>query len=628
MSATNDLPTRPTKPGNESRRWELLLLFSSLIAVSLYAAAAYHETTLAPWRGYQHEYRSMLIADATNLRSRQAAESFKIRYYQSYLPELGRVDRCTTCHLGVENPAMKDAKEPLKTHPGDLLLHHPADRFGCTICHGGRGRATEAREAHGEDPHRPEPMRRGAMLQVACAQCHSDPELPGMSVYNLSRKLVTEKGCLACHALRGTGATLRSVSIIQGPDLTEQAGKHDFQWQVEHFLDPEKKSPGSKMPNFGFRQEEAEALAYLMMSFTGESPAHGYIPPPTAGSETGTQPPLLPEQLGANIDPDAAEGYVGSDVCRSCHSALNPGLGHTWQNSKMANAYEAISDVADNEICLPCHTTGHNPDTNAFVEPNVGCEACHGPGKDYVTDVLAGNLKQHKDQANANVLEPDRCLSCHQSMHVPTEKHEEIIRAAHAAPAEHAESSEEAAEEAAEEEEEEEKEALTEEEVLEYLEELGAKMDSQGAPGYVGSEPCLFCHTSLDPEVIEHWQNSKKANTFEAVSEVADHEVCLPCHTTGYNPDTNAFTEPNVGCEACHGPGRVCCIDAVNERRAEHAELANPNSQDKNLCVGCHRVHVPRERHQEIMRDQEVIRLSTRRQTHPRVFDLAEGDFR
>jgi hypothetical protein len=30
---------------------------------------------------------------------------------------------------------------------------------------------------------------------------------------------------------------------------------------------------------------------------------------------------------------------------------------------------------------------------------------------------------------------------------------------------------------------------------------------------------------------------------------------CAGCHTTGYNPTTRGFSELNIGCEACHGPG-------------------------------------------------------------------------
>ena len=63
------------------------------------------------------------------------------------LTGLQRVDRCTTCHLGVDDPTMKNAPEPFRYHEG--LGPHIPSRFGCTICHGGQGLATTKEEAHG-----------------------------------------------------------------------------------------------------------------------------------------------------------------------------------------------------------------------------------------------------------------------------------------------------------------------------------------------------------------------------------------------------------------------------------------------------------------------------------------------
>ena len=48
-----------------------------------------------------------------------------------------RIDRCKTCHLGIDNPDYADAEQPFSTHP-DLDLYvgaesvHPRDDFGCT----------------------------------------------------------------------------------------------------------------------------------------------------------------------------------------------------------------------------------------------------------------------------------------------------------------------------------------------------------------------------------------------------------------------------------------------------------------------------------------------------------------
>ena len=78
---------------------------------------------------------------------------------QIWLADLGRVDRCTTCHLGIDDPVFANAAQPFRTHPGTWLTTHPADRFGCTICHDGEGQATDYRSA----AHAPQPFVLRAM---------------------------------------------------------------------------------------------------------------------------------------------------------------------------------------------------------------------------------------------------------------------------------------------------------------------------------------------------------------------------------------------------------------------------------------------------------------------------------
>ncbi len=66
--------------------------------------------------------------------------------------DIQQVDRCETCHLGVDKPSYtaSDVPREFRTHPRrDLLLaSHPTDKFGCTSCHQGQGRATNSADAH------------------------------------------------------------------------------------------------------------------------------------------------------------------------------------------------------------------------------------------------------------------------------------------------------------------------------------------------------------------------------------------------------------------------------------------------------------------------------------------------
>lgn len=56
-------------------------------------------------------------------------------------------------------------------------------------------------------------------------------------------------------------------------------------------------------------------------------------------------------------------------------------------------------------ICGPCHLTGLDKSTLEFSELGVGCEACHGPGKQHVTDSAKDSIKALKGQ--------NACEGCH-----------------------------------------------------------------------------------------------------------------------------------------------------------------------------------------------------------------------
>jgi cytochrome c2 len=58
------------------------------------------------------------------------------------------VDRCQTCHMGIDSGNYTDSKLPrqFRSHPfrKTLFTSHPVEKFGCTPCHQGQGRATDA----------------------------------------------------------------------------------------------------------------------------------------------------------------------------------------------------------------------------------------------------------------------------------------------------------------------------------------------------------------------------------------------------------------------------------------------------------------------------------------------------
>ncbi|MCC7535946.1 MAG: c-type cytochrome [Deltaproteobacteria bacterium] len=66
------------------------------------------------------------------------------------------VDRCSTCHMGADSANYTSPSVPrqFRTHPARewILASHPVERFGCTSCHQGQGRATEEWYAHSPTP--------------------------------------------------------------------------------------------------------------------------------------------------------------------------------------------------------------------------------------------------------------------------------------------------------------------------------------------------------------------------------------------------------------------------------------------------------------------------------------------
>lgn len=305
---------------------KVVLLVSSLSSILLLAFAAYQENRGGEWRETQKAYRALLLRTAETEGARRVAGAFSIEYRQAYLRELGRVDRCGTCHIGIANPAMIDADQPFRRHPGDLLTHHPEDAFGCTICHQGQGRATTKEGAHGWRadgglvPNVETPLLSGQAVYTSCGRCHYELDLfggrtewhkwsvatsvsertrprieedalraslPGAAALAEGKTLVLERGCLGCHKYRGGGGEL-------GPDLTFIGDKsvHDFgfahvkgghtleQWHYEHFLEPERVSPGTVMPAMGFTPRQARSLALYMMSLHRKTAPVSHVPSP------------------------------------------------------------------------------------------------------------------------------------------------------------------------------------------------------------------------------------------------------------------------------------------------------------------------------------------------------------
>lgn len=138
-------------------------------------------------------------------------ENFKVDIKQINVPEYNLVDRCESCHVGIREPVVLRAKDmggerAFTSHPDKALLKiHDPDRFGCTPCHNGNGRATTSVEkAHGQYEHWLWPMYAKEDTDAGCVQCHvSDIVLDHGDKLNYGREMYMERGCMGCHRYEG-----------------------------------------------------------------------------------------------------------------------------------------------------------------------------------------------------------------------------------------------------------------------------------------------------------------------------------------------------------------------------------------------------------------------------------------
>ena len=194
------------------RRLPQFFFVLSLMALVLMLAAIWQAGTPA-WKTYQQEFHRLETVGEPNAAAKSAVMNASLEIRQQLLPGLHRVDRCTTCHLGVEDPTMKSASQPYTYHP-NLAPHVPA-KFGCTICHGGQGLATDKVNAHGKVSFWQEPVLPREYIRASCGRCHKEGDVPGVPELTEGRRLFETQGCRGCHKLNGVGGSI-------GPDLTEE----------------------------------------------------------------------------------------------------------------------------------------------------------------------------------------------------------------------------------------------------------------------------------------------------------------------------------------------------------------------------------------------------------------------
>jgi YVTN family beta-propeller protein len=300
--------------------------------------------------------------------------------------------------------------------------------------------------------------------------------------------------------------------------------------------------------------------------------------------------------------------YVGSRACGACHAGKGMGNQYgLWLHSKHSAAYAALARPESKQIveisglrqvpqeaaiCLGCHATAYNAEAwekdDAFrTEEGVQCEACHGPGSEYMSEAV---MRNPQEAMKAGLRMPDErfCMGCHieKGSHVAVLKSPTIdmkqatMQRAHPLP----------------------KAGRSMGKMPAFPPPAGA--DPSGHK-YVGAAVCGSCHKG---EMMGHqysvWRMGPHARAWSVLSTPAAYEQaakkgvagdpqsapeCLKCHSTGFGAAHTASStvDEGVTCEACHGPGSDYMFDAImrDKRGAMQAGLKSPRAE---TCLGCH----------------------------------------
>ncbi|MBI2220137.1 MAG: c-type cytochrome [Acidobacteria bacterium] len=296
-------------------------------------------TAFFAWSDRQHDYKYYQYAFRNLVEEKfghEQAAGVRTGIQQVWVKDLGRADRCITCHQATAWKGLEGAEEPFRTHPPEPLKNHPVEKFGCSACHGGQGWAIDVDEAHGELAHWEEPLLgsilgeeyslvddKSAFLQMNCNVCHRyDRETKGAGMINRAKALVQEKGCRACHVINGRGGTIGPDLTAVGDKAPEQyeygrlsAQKTAFAWHVAHFKDPRALVQDTVMPNFHLSTKDAQALSMLVLSWRDVKLPAAYVP-----GAPRTEPQTAEEREAEDKMLSGPGGWFVRTGCFVCHS--------------------------------------------------------------------------------------------------------------------------------------------------------------------------------------------------------------------------------------------------------------------------------------------------------------------
>jgi cytochrome c551/c552 len=328
------------------------------------------------------------------------------------------VDRCESCHMGSREPlkitlaAMtpKGEKNPDEyarafvshTQPELLQIHDP-EKFGCSPCHQGNGRATTSMEkAHGNYEHWLWPLFPKENAQAGCQNCHAaDMVLATGDVQfhtlNDGKDLFRQKGCMGCHRYEGYDKEPEDLNSIGQQVKQIEQQKTDNSKQTAYLM----KQADSAASNEEANEMNAKAVALKVANskFDGRLQQLDYQSHSLMQDTKKVGPNLKDVRLKLNKNwipvwlkkPTDFRPTTKMPNFRLSDHQIQAISAYLWQS--------AFTDT------LPKQKPG-NAERGKELFSSRGCLACHsmGEGDQLQGGVFAANLTREGEKANYDYL--------------------------------------------------------------------------------------------------------------------------------------------------------------------------------------------------------------------------------
>jgi cytochrome c551/c552 len=334
-------------------------------------------------------------------------ETFRvdINSRQIHVADVDLVDRCQACHLAIRESLTVTAadmggRKEFTSHPTpELLRIHDPERFGCTPCHNGNGRATTSVEkAHGNYLHWLWPLFRKENMEAGCQQCHTrDMILNHASTLSMGKYLFDHRGCVGCHRYEGYDTEAEEFLEVQRTVRQKQEQKRENLLEAQRSV-----ASGDRAAT----NEEARRLYQLADNLRVTS--------------SGIDAEIV--ELNARARNLLKERKKVAPSLKEVRVKLNPNWLPVWISNPQEfrpgarmprfrleeNQIRAISAFiwqSGVEGMLPNRPRGDAARGKALFESR-GCLACHsvGEGEQRIGGTFAANLSRIGEKANYNYL--------------------------------------------------------------------------------------------------------------------------------------------------------------------------------------------------------------------------------